>query len=152
MIVIDRCFRTHVRASFTVEASLLMSIILPALISLIIGGFYVHDRALVQSAACELAAMGSNLHEYDQASSKLSALKDQLTGSGYLWAGSIRGSVSVSARQSLSQVSGTFPVPALVSALLGNPSVMLKGRCVRQIYRPAGLIRKVRGAAELWSD
>lgn len=49
------------RGSFTVEASLLMTIIIPVLVSLIYGSFYLHDCAVMQGAACELAAMASNL-------------------------------------------------------------------------------------------
>ena len=35
----------RLRASFTIETTLLMSVILPVLIALLMAGFYVHDRA-----------------------------------------------------------------------------------------------------------
>ena len=47
------------KASFTVEISLLMSILLPILMCLIYTGFYMHDRAFLEGAALEAACTAS---------------------------------------------------------------------------------------------
>lgn len=52
--------KTRLSAVFTVEAALLMALILPVLLSLIYLGFLDHDRGVLQGAACEAAALADN--------------------------------------------------------------------------------------------
>ena len=62
--------RSCAQASFTVEAALLMTVILPVLIALLITGFYLHDRAFLQGVTTELCAMQSNLRMYEDSASQ----------------------------------------------------------------------------------
>ena len=52
------------KGSYTVEAALLMGIILSVLVSVIYMGFWYHDKSFLQSAAYELACAAS-LHGED---------------------------------------------------------------------------------------
>ena len=47
------------KGSYTVEAALLMVLVIPLLAGIIYMGFYLHNGAAMQNAAYELAALGS---------------------------------------------------------------------------------------------
>ena len=47
------------KGSFTVEISLIMSLLSPLLMCLIYLGFYMHDRAFLEGAALEAACTAS---------------------------------------------------------------------------------------------
>ena len=47
------------KGSYTVEAALLMALVIPLLAGIIYMGFYLHNGAAMQKAAYELAALGS---------------------------------------------------------------------------------------------
>ena len=66
------------KGSFTVEAALLMTVLLPVIVSLIYTAFFLHDRTLLQGAACEVAAMGSNLSEEKDIDQILEKIKNQV--------------------------------------------------------------------------
>ena len=64
----------YAEASFTVEASALMTIILPVLIVILLAGFYLHDSAYLQMTATELCAMGSNMKVYKESADRKSVV------------------------------------------------------------------------------
>jgi hypothetical protein len=49
--------RVHARASFTVEAAMLMTLVLPVLLALIYLGLFLHDKGVLNGAAQETAAI-----------------------------------------------------------------------------------------------
>ena len=49
------------RGSFTVEASLIMTILLPVLAAILYLGFCDHDRGILMGAACEITATADNM-------------------------------------------------------------------------------------------
>ena len=66
------------KGSFTVEASLLMAILIPLLVGMMYLGFYLHNRAFLPGAACELAQIGLL---YDREEDALRAMKSKGIGS-----------------------------------------------------------------------
>lgn len=54
------------KASYTVEASFLMPLILSVITILIYGCFYLHDRAVLTGLAYEAALLGSRIEESDK--------------------------------------------------------------------------------------
>lgn len=137
------------RGSFTVEASLLMTIIIPVLVSLIYGSFYLHDCAVMQGAACELAAMASNLQGDPNRESLLQKKKEELLQGRLL--GTRQGTISLTVSDSKVQVSceGKFYIPGLVSHLLSQNLVSIEKSWNRKLYHPTETIRKIRGIKAL---
>ena len=133
------------RGSFTVEASLLMTIIIPVLTALIYGSFYLHDSAVMQGAACELAAMAGNLDGDPDQEALLRDKKEELLRGRLLGTG--QGSVSLTVTVSEVQVSceGNFYIPGLVSRLLSQNLVPVEKSWSRKLYHPAETIRRIRG-------
>lgn len=134
-----------VSGSFTVEAALLMTIMIPVLTALIYGTFYVHDNGVMQGIACELAAMGSNLAWEKDRTGELEKRKKALISSRFT--DTRQATVSVSAGKDRVTVSGSgeFYFPGLVMRLFaGSTRKIFKGWS-RELLRPAEKIRKVRG-------
>ena len=137
-------FHKRLRASFTIETTLLMSVILPVLIALLMAGFYVHDRAKLQGAACELAARGCCLVLNEDRSSQLGKSANALSD-GTMWARGIHAQASADEETVTASAQGSFPFPGFTEAFLRQGSETVTGSCDRKICHSAKLIRKVRG-------
>ena len=136
-------------ARFTVEASLLMLIIIPFLIALIIGGFYIHDRTYMQGVSCELTAMGSNLRLYDNRSSLLNKRAKGRLSHTLMWSRTASADVSADGSGVSSSCKGSFPVPGLTARMLSADNISIQTSASRNLLDPAALIWKVRSARYL---
>ena len=141
--------RPDVPGYFTVEASLLMLLIIPVLTALLLCGFYVHDNAFLQGAAEEITAMGSNLAAYESRDSLLQRTLRQRVSHTMVWTRSVRSSVSCSDTDVQAEAGGTFPVPGLAAQLFGVQNASAGGSADRHLIRPARIIWKIRGAEYL---
>ena len=131
-------------ALVTVEAALLMTLIIPLLTAVIVFSFYLHDRAYLQAACTELAAMGNNLQVYEGLQEKVDgAMKDRLTES-MMWTKRPKGTAAVSEVGADVQAEGSFAVPGLVTGLFGPDITQTRAEWSRNIYHPAELIWTVR--------
>ena len=133
---------------FTIEATLLMMIILPVMTGLIIAGFFVHDRARFQAAACETAARGSCL-VIDRQQNAIVGRAASALRSGSMWAGNAYSSASASEDNVSASFGGDFHFPGFSSQYLPGNGLTCNGNWERTIYHPAKLIRKVRGVKAL---
>lgn len=131
--------------SFTVEAALLMTILIPVLVSLIYAGFYIHDRALLQGVACEIAALGSNLAEEQGAERILNEKKEILIAGRLLGTRKGRTAVSHGKDRTSAVCSGTFVLPGLIARFFRLNEKKLERSWSRSRCSPADLIRKIRG-------
>ena len=135
-----------VPARFTVEASLLMLLIIPLLIALIIAGFYIHDRAYLQGVSCEMIAEGSNLQQYKNRDSLLKKQAAQRVTHTLVWSRSVQSNISCSEDSVSCICSGSFPVPGLTARLLDAQTLYLSQNAERRLLHPADLIWKIRSA------
>ena len=135
--------------SFTIEATLLMSFILPMLIGLLIAGFYVHDRAALQGIACEAAARGSCLATENKSVSLIRKTIQERLSPGLMWAGRIGKQLQSDEEHIHVSLSAIFSFPGFSAFLLPAGNTSLTGEWERAVYHPAKLIRKVRGAKAL---
>jgi len=142
----------HADASFTVEAALLMTIIVPVLIALLITGFFLHDQGYLQGTATELCAMQSNLRLYDDAASQTEKVRKHRLKQGTLWSRNLSGAVQSSEEKAGADMDGTFPLPGLTGALLPGDLTDMSAHWDRRMYDPAPLIRKIRAAKHLIDD
>ena len=78
----------NLKGSYTIEASLLMGIILPVLAGLIYIGFWYHDKSFLQSAAYE-AACAASLKE-DEESFRIGEAAMELTKGRMLGTGNLQ--------------------------------------------------------------
>lgn len=141
-----------ISASFTVEASLLMAVILPVLIGILLAGFYVHDQAFLQGAVCEVSGMGSSMALYADRDARMWQTLNKRTGKSMLWARGLNQSCSASKTMSQALISATFRFPGMVAAFFGRDRQALEEGATRKVYHPADLIRTFQGARDLLGD
>lgn len=138
-----------VKASFTVEAALLMTILLPTLVALLYMIFYVHDGSVMQGAACEAAAMGSNLILEDDRERILEEKAGGLAAGRFLGTKGTKKTVTVGKNQVSVQYSGSFSVPGLVAGLIAGNELSVQRGWERKVFHPAEEIRKIRGLKDM---
>lgn len=134
-----------IAGSFTVEAALLMSLIIPVLAALIYGAFYVHDTAVLQGIVCELAVMGSNLAQEKNQEGELEKRKKELISSRFTGTGKVTVSVKSDVRKTAASGSGEFCFPGLVMKFFGGNIRKISVNWEKELIHPADKIRKVRG-------
>ncbi len=133
------------QGSFTVEASLLMTVILPVLLAVLLAGFWVHDTACMQGVSCELSAMTSNLQLYDDGYAFISRQAVQSGQNSCVWTQQVTPAVEMGKDNGSASLSGSFAaVPEWISRFF-PVSQEMNGSWARRIYHPADLIRTVRG-------
>ena len=136
---------SRLKASFTLEAALLMTFILPFLTAFLIFSFYLHDAALFQGTACETAAMGCNLQFYPGGEGFFEDPEGQKIRSRILWSGHVQAGGSASEDAFTGTCSGSFAIPGFTAEFLTGGSCQISRSWNRKKYRPASLIRRVRG-------
>ena len=133
-------------ARFTVEASLLMLLIIPFLIAIIMAGFYIHDRTYMQGVSGEMAAMGSNLRIYENGSSLLHSRASGRLRRTLTWSRAEGTEVSADSTSVSAVSKSTFRVPGLAAKMFGFDSLLIEASASRRLLNPSSLIWKVRAA------
>ncbi len=135
---------SRLRASFTVEASLLMTMILPLLLGIIYYGFYLHDRGVLNGASQEISAQADLNHWKKSGNNRLAKSARKLedrTGPSR----KVSSSVSVSDDRASVSYTGTMSLPGILPRLLGKSTLSTSASTERMLLHPADLIRKIRG-------
>lgn len=137
------------KGSYTVEAALLMGIILLVMASLIIAGFYLHDRAVLQAMTCEIASAGSHVATEKEQQKVIADLRKILTRNRLM--GSRNASEQTkSDKNEVSAVwQAEYPVPGMAAKFFIKNKLHIKVSWQMKRVKAAGLIRKVRGVRKL---
>ncbi len=137
-------FKSRSRASFTVEAAMLMTVILPVLLALFYYGFFLHDRGVLNAAAQEITAR-ADLNNWKESGnnrlSKLAKYYEDRTGPSR----NVSSSVQVSRTSASASYKGSMSLPGLLPSLFGKSSLKTDAAAKRTLLYPADLIRKIRG-------
>ncbi len=134
----------RLRASYTVEAALLMAVILPVLLALLYLGFYLHDRGVLNGAAQEIAAIADLNHWKESGNAHLGRSAAKLadrTGAS----GKASSTASASGTQASVSYSASLRLPGLLPNLFGKSTLDTGASAKRDLLRPADTIRKIRG-------
>ena len=137
--------------SFTVEATLLMAILLPMLLGLMFAGFYLHDRVRMRGAAGESAALFVCMGTDPARGEKAAAAAKSLSGSGAMWMRNVKAGCEAGELEITVSMTGTFPFPVFTRDFLTSGTRQCREEVKRKAYEPASLIRKVRGV-EAFAD
>lgn len=133
------------KASFTVEAAMIMTVLLPVLAAFIYMVFYVHDMAVIQGAACETAVMGSNLALEEDRESVLEEKVNAFVTGRLLGTKADSRELSVGRDQITVHYQGSFAVPGLIAGLVSGNKLSVEKSWSKKLYHPAEEIRKLRG-------
>ena len=144
LCVLLHCREKKLPASFTVEAALLMTVILPVLLALIYYGFFLHDKGVLNGAAQQITAQADLNSWKSSGNNKLGKQAKKLekqTGPSK----NVSSSVSVSKDQASVRYSAAMSLPGLLPSLFGKSSLNTGAAASRKLLYPADLIRKIRG-------
>lgn len=140
------------KGSFTVEISLIMTLLIPLLTALIYTGFYMHDRAFLAGAALETAVTAS-LHagERDQIQSAEAKKKEFLSGR-LLGTKGVTGSVSIGENSVTVSFSGSFPVPGMLRLFFGSGTLPVKAESQLELRNPKKTVNRIHGVRKLLKE
>lgn len=132
-------FSKYKKGSMTVEATLLMTVLIPLLTALIYLGFYLHDWAWIQNFARETAVhmiMGQNVEQNE-------------VQKGILWINNINTNVSVEKEEITVKQTGSFFVPGLVTRFLTDNRLPLNYTVTKPIIDAKKKIQNWRNLEKL---
>lgn len=124
----------RLKGSYTVEAALLMTLILPLLVGIIYLGYYLHDQAVMENGAWELTTLCMRQETGEERNGKEQEIRSRLLGTE---------NVSIQVNKDNSYVTvllrGSLPVPGLAMRFLCRNNLPLEAE-VRRRYVDAGEI------------
>lgn len=141
--------KNYLRGSYTVEASVIVSMTLLVLASLVLCTFYIHDRAALQALVCEAASAGSNFATGEERKAAAQEAAERITPGRFLGSRNLDGSASTGVREVNVLWNAQYPVPGFASAYLSGGNLSIRKSWASRILDPAGAIRKIKGAGEL---
>lgn len=138
----------EIKGSYTVEAALIMSILIPLLSAVIYLGFYVHNKAVLQEAACRIVSTGSLNQTEGRASQAMEEIKQDVLGSRLIGMSGVQGDVSEGSTLNAS-FSGSFYVPGLVMRFFcGNRMEITVNKSMKSV-QPVKTLQKIRSIEKL---
>lgn len=139
--------RKEMKGSYTIEAALLMGILLPLFTAVIYMGFFLHDRGFLQSAAFETAACISL--RADEKDLEGGRLMQNLMAGRLLGTRNTQAQASASERRTVVSGSGSFWVPGMAKQFFGTDGITLSAKVSLNQERPSRRIQKIRGATKV---
>lgn len=137
----------RLRGSYTVEAALLMGMILPVLVGIIYMGFYLHDRGFLQGAAHEAAAYASL--QADNQSADVPGAIEALPAGRTLGVRSVSASAASGGRRVSVTYEGDLQLPGMTAGLFGQGALTVRSGVTLLVERPSRRIQKIRGVAKV---
>ncbi len=137
------------RASYTVEAVVVVSVTVMVLGALILLTFYVHDRAVSQALVCEITAEGSNGATADKRESAVNQAKEQIRESRFLGSRDIESSASANKRKIKASFAANYPVPGFAVQYFSGGSLSIVNSWTYDVIDPAEAIRRIRAGKAL---
>ena len=132
------------QASFTVEAAMLMCVILPVLLALLYLGMFLHDKGVLNGAAQEVAATADLNRFRNGGNARLARKADQLadrTGAS----GKAKSSVQVTDHEVSASYSASMKLPGLLPKLFGKGTLNTGADVTRILPDAADTILKICG-------
>ena len=135
------------KGSYTVEASLLMGMILSVLVSVIYIGFWYHDKSFLQSAAYETAC-AAILHG-EETGWKTEQAARTLVDGRMLGTREVENQCQNGKKTVTVSFRGNFRIPGMILAFFQNEKMDIKETCTMTVERPSKKIQKIRGLAKV---
>lgn len=135
------------KGSYTVEAALLMGIILSVLVSVIYIGFWYHDKSFLQSAAYEAACVASLRKDED--SYKIGEAAQSLTKGRMLGTGKLQIQSKDGTEKASVEYQGSFRIPGMIVTFFSGRKLEIRESCSMSVERPSKKIQKIRGALKI---
>lgn len=137
------------KGSYTIEAALIMSILIPLLTAVIYLGFYVHNKAVLEAAACRIVSLGCMEASEEKACSRMENAKGQVLSENIIGITNLQGEISADGTCCRAAFYGDFYVPGLIMRFFSQNRIEVKAVRELKIVHPVETIRKVRSIEKL---
>ncbi len=134
-----------INGSFTVEASLIMTLLLPVLLSILYLGFCDHDKGILMGSACEITATADNMQWKSSPGKGLDKKASLLAKNHVLCTRDLKTHVSVSEDSVQVSYTGSVSLPGILPHFFGKERVNTDQKRERRLLHPSDTIRKIRG-------
>lgn len=139
----------YLRGSYTVEASVVVTMTVLILAALILCTFYIHDRAVLQAVVCEAASAGSSFATEEERKAAAQEVVGKLGEERFLGSRGLEGSAALGKREVTVLWSAVYPIPGFAAKYLAKGRLDVRKTWTCRIADPADAIRKIKGAGEL---
>ena len=147
--------KLRLKGSYTVEASFLMPMILTVIVLIIYLAFFLHDRALLQSAAYTSCLRGSQMTEGEDVYAQVEKSSRELIRNRLLATGSVETDIEIGSDRISVSYRGMLKIPAgtLLSRLIapGRENIQVCADATADCFNPVGFVRKCR-ILESWGS
>jgi len=133
--------------SYTIEAALLMGILLPLIVAIIYMGYFLHDRSFLKGAAYEAAVLAS-LHA-DEKGVDLAGTAQCLTADRTLGIRSVSANFLKDEKRVQVNYEGNFQVPGMIQRFFGKKGITVHSGVTLSLERPSRRIQKLRGMVKV---
>ncbi len=141
--------KKFLRGSYTVEASVVVTMAMFVLAALILCTFYIHDRATLQAAVCEAASVGSNFATEKERKEAAQKVAGRVHEGRFLGSRNLNGNTALGSREATALWSAEYPIPGFAANYLAGGKLEIQRTWTCRILNPASTIRKIKGAGEL---
>ena len=141
--------KKYLKGSYTVEASIVITMVMFVLATLIICTFFIHDGATLQAVVCEAASAGSNFATEAERKEEAQEVVDGVNASRFLGSRNLDGSAALGSREATVLWNAQYPIPGFVANYLTGGKLNVRKTWTCKILNPANTIRKIKGAGEL---
>ncbi len=139
----------YLKGSYTVEAAIIFSVAFFVLSALIICMFYLHDRSVAQSAACEAAVAGSNYTRAEDRREAAEKVRSLVEEKRFLGSRNVGSSAAIGEKEVNAEWNGKYPVPGFAAKYLVGNVFEIHQTWSSRVFDSAEAIRKIRGIGEL---
>lgn len=132
------------RGSYTVEAALLMTIVIPVLTGILYLGFYLHNCALLKCAAYETAVYASLCREKEESRELVEKKSRELISGRLLGTREVSGNASVGDDRVTVQYKGKMQLPGLVIRYFSGSALEITGSASLTLLKPGSTVVRLR--------
>lgn len=127
------------------EAALVLPIVLFVLAAFLVLAFYVHDRGILQSLACETAVTGSNYITADERKAAAEQIRNQAVSTRFMGSRSSQGHAAFGSSEVYAQYTAVYPVPGIAVRYFSGGQLKIAKSWQVSMVSPSDWIRKQRG-------
>lgn len=149
MYFVNRVRNRSYKGSYTVEAAMLMGIIITVMASLLIMCFYLHDRAVLQAMTCEIASAGNNFATEQEQQKITAELKKILTKDRLMGSRNVSQKIDADNKKVYAGWQAEYPVPGLAAKFIIQNKLGIHASWEAEKVQAADTIRKIRGIRKL---
>lgn len=133
----------RLRGSYTVEAALLMVLIIPLLAGIIYLGFYLHDEAAMQNAAYELAVLGSLHYGEKDGEEIVKERKREIASQLFLGIQEVETKIHTGKKKVTADFQGSLQVPGLVMRFFCGNRLEIRGHAALSAPQPQKTVMRI---------